>query len=107
MKKAHKFHCQKCDSECEIYKKGKKHRVLVCPECGVLATNPGVFKSVVKRGLRAVVGEIPGASLLMEAGGLAGDILRKKQPLANESTVRAPRSANHGYKLELLKEALK
>lgn len=34
------FHCEKCNSPCTIYKKGKKHRVLVCPRCGVLATNP-------------------------------------------------------------------
>jgi len=36
----HTFHCEKCGSACTIYKKGKNHRVLVCPECGVLATNP-------------------------------------------------------------------
>lgn len=36
----HQFHCEKCASPCEIYKKGKNHRVLVCPSCGVLATNP-------------------------------------------------------------------
>jgi len=36
----HNFHCEKCASECTIYKKGKNHRVLVCPKCGVLATNP-------------------------------------------------------------------
>lgn len=34
------FHCQRCDNPCTIYKKGKKHRVLVCPECGIIATNP-------------------------------------------------------------------
>jgi len=39
-RKKHQFHCEKCQSPCEIYKKGKKHRVLVCPKCGVIATNP-------------------------------------------------------------------
>jgi len=39
-KKKHNFHCEKCKAECHIYKKGKGHRVLVCPNCGVLATNP-------------------------------------------------------------------
>lgn len=39
-KKKHQFHCQSCGSPCEIYKKGKGHRVLICPNCGVLATNP-------------------------------------------------------------------
>lgn len=34
------FHCNMCNSPCEIYKKGKSHRVLVCPKCGILATNP-------------------------------------------------------------------
>lgn len=35
----HHFHCEKCKAECIIYKKGRGHRVLVCPNCGVLATN--------------------------------------------------------------------
>lgn len=39
-RKKRQFHCNQCSSPCEIYKKGKKHRVLVCPHCGVLATNP-------------------------------------------------------------------
>lgn len=39
-RKKHDFHCKKCNSTCTIYKKGKGHRVLVCPRCGVLATNP-------------------------------------------------------------------
>ncbi len=38
--KKRQFHCERCGNPCEIYKKGKKHRVLVCPECGVIATNP-------------------------------------------------------------------
>ncbi len=38
--KKHQFHCSKCDAACEIYKKGKSHRILVCPNCGILATNP-------------------------------------------------------------------
>ncbi len=39
-KKKHVFHCGVCESPCEIYKKGKSHRVLVCPKCGVIASNP-------------------------------------------------------------------
>lgn len=39
-KRKHQFHCNSCNSPCEIYKKGKGHRVLVCPNCGILATNP-------------------------------------------------------------------
>jgi len=40
VKRKRQFHCERCGAACEIYKKGKKHRVLVCPTCGVLATNP-------------------------------------------------------------------
>jgi len=46
-KNKHAFHCEHCNSECMIYKKGKSHRVLVCPHCGVLATN-GKFKDILK-----------------------------------------------------------
>jgi len=42
MKKKKQFHYQQCGTPCDIYKKGKNHRVLVCPSCGVLATNPTV-----------------------------------------------------------------
>ena len=51
-RKTHVFHCSHCDNACMIYKKGKAHRVLVCPKCGVLATNPfsltGALKGVGK-----------------------------------------------------------
>jgi hypothetical protein len=36
----HIFHCHQCGSATTTYKKGKKHRILVCPNCGILATNP-------------------------------------------------------------------
>jgi hypothetical protein len=60
-KKKHPFHCEKCNSECMIYKKGKGHRVFVCPECGVLATNGrGIIRKVAKGLLRSVpvVGDV-------------------------------------------------
>lgn len=53
------FHCDKCNSPCTIYKHGKKHRVLVCPECGVLATNPFSIKGALKGGARGAIGSIP------------------------------------------------
>lgn len=69
-KRKHQFHCEKCGSPCEIYKKGKNHRVLVCPKCGVLATNPipliaGAALSLarsgaVKKGVKAVSGLVTG-----------------------------------------------
>ena len=46
-KKKHIFHCQICHSPCMIYKKGRGHRVLVCPEHGVIATN-GMFDFISK-----------------------------------------------------------
>lgn len=59
-RKSHQFHCQACGSACDIYKKGKAHRVLVCPSCGVLATNPTVLGKVAKGLLRSVpiVGDV-------------------------------------------------
>lgn len=40
VKKKHIYHCSKCGSPCTIYKKGKTHRLLSCPRCGILASNP-------------------------------------------------------------------
>ncbi len=69
---------------CEIYKKGKGHRVLVCPECGIIARNPGFLGKVLKRTGKAVLGEIPGASAVMEGIGLVKD-LKGSQKSSSES----------------------
>ena len=61
MKKKHNFHCQHCSAECSIYKKSKNHRVLVCPNCGVLATNPTVAGNLLRIG----------AGFIPAVGGLA------------------------------------
>jgi len=59
-KQKRQFHCEKCGNPCDIYKKGKKHRVLVCQGCGVIATNPlpliaGIVgRKVAKKALGAV-----------------------------------------------------
>ena len=58
MKRRRQFHCERCGSPCEIYKKGKAHRVLVCPHCGVLATNP-----ISRRATGALSGAATGAAL--------------------------------------------
>lgn len=58
-KKKHTFHCQRCGTPCQIYKKGKGHRLLVCPNHGILATNPlplgmlaaAVAPSLIEKGL--------------------------------------------------------
>lgn len=83
-KKKRHFHCQKCGSACEIYKQGKKHRVLVCPLCGVLATNPislnaegalgGAATGAALGSVIPVLGTAAGAAL----GGAIGGIRYKK-----------------------------
>lgn len=55
----HTFHCERCGSPCMIYKKGKAHRVLVCPHCGVLATNPFSFRKSLKGATKGAIGSIP------------------------------------------------
>jgi len=72
------FYCEKCNHPCMIYKKGKNHRVLVCPDCGVLATN-GLAGKGLKRLGKAVIGEVPFASTLIEGAGFVGDIKRNKK----------------------------
>ncbi len=57
--KKRQFHCERCANPCTIYKKGKNHRVLVCPQCGVLATNPFSFGKSLKGALRGGIGSIP------------------------------------------------
>lgn len=71
MKQKRQFHCEKCGSPCEIYKKGKKHRVLVCPKCGVIATNP----------LPLIAGAIAGKALKAGASmlGIGGSKTEKPQ----------------------------
>lgn len=39
MAKKRPIHCAKCNNEITIAKKGK-HRYFICPECGIIATNP-------------------------------------------------------------------
>lgn len=65
-RKKRSFRCNMCQSECTIYKKGRKHRVLVCPRCGVLATNPG---------LGATIGAGIGSAILPGAGTAVGGFL--------------------------------
>lgn len=39
-KKKRQIHCSACGSPADWYKKGRKHRVLVCEKCGIIANNP-------------------------------------------------------------------
>lgn len=84
----HNFHCEKCASECTIYKKGKNHRVLVCPKCGVLATNPFSLA-------KAIGGVAKTVPFLGQAvGALEG--FTESAPAAAPAA-RAPRKAAYDY----------
>jgi len=83
-----------------IYRKGKKHRVLVDDMGNVVAYN-GLFKKGVKRGAKALLGEVPGASTVMEAVGFAGDVLHDKPSPAVKS------SANRYTTEERVRDALR
>lgn len=56
-KRKRQFHCERCHSPCEIYKKGKNHRVLVCPMHGVIATNPGPLIAAAARIIGPMIAE--------------------------------------------------
>ena len=79
-RKKRQFHCERCGNPCTIYRKGKAHRVLVCPMHGVIATNPFSLKGALGGGLAgaaagapiAGVGAIPGAIGGAVIGGLTG-----------------------------------
>lgn len=104
----HTFYCEMCKSPCTLYKKGKGHRVLICPRCGVLATN----------GLGTIIGGaigsiVPGAGTVIGAGvGTAVEGLLKKKPKEagkpTQATPTAPQDnkAKYAYKEFLLREAL-
>ena len=78
------FHCEKCGSGCNIYKKGKNHRVLVCPTCGVLATNPLSLKGIAKAGASL----LPGGGLI--SAGL--DLLTPSTPKPTTTATRVRES---------------
>jgi len=84
-----------------IYRKGKKHRVLVDDRGNVIAYN-GLFKKGVKRAAKAVVGEVPFASAIMEGVGFAGDIAGEKK-----TTETAPKACNRYTTEERVRDALR
>lgn len=63
--------------------------------CGVLATNPGLLKSIGKRVAKAAIGEIPGASLVMEGLGLASDVAKSGKE--KETVSSSPKSHSHRW----------
>lgn len=91
------FHCERCGNPCEIYKKGKKHRVLVCPQCGVLATNPFSFGKSLKGAFRGAVGSIPvvGGAIVGAGEGFEG-----KKQTATTPSLRLDRHPKNVYSAE-------
>ena len=82
-----------------IYKKGKAHRVLVCPKCGVLATN-GLLKTLGAIG-GAVFGGPAGGVAGYEAGGVAEGLFKKKEkPTPAGVMHRHDRSAYNKWLIE-------
>lgn len=84
-KKDHHFYCEKCRSQCMIYRKGKHHRVLVCPHCGVLATN-GILSTLAKGALKA----IPGVGTAISLGETAYDVYKEFKGDSKPLTSPAP-----------------
>ena len=78
------FHCQNCGNECTIYKKGKAHRVLVCPECGVIATNPSVLGKVAKKTGKGLLRSIP------IVGDIGAEFLTKDANTPQKKTLSSP-----------------
>jgi ribosomal protein S27E len=104
MKKTkHQFHCNHCGNPCTIYKKGKGHRVLVCPHCGILATNPTLAGTL----LKGAVSSIP------VVGGIASSIVGAVQDSKTSPSKSAPtvpivkdNKERFKYKEYLMHEAL-
>jgi len=98
-KKKHQWHCAHCGNPCEIYKKGKGHRILDCPQCGIIAKNPTMAGKLIKGIARSVP----------VVGGVAGEIIEGIQEKKERKEPRAPQrdKAYYSYKEKLLEEALR
>jgi hypothetical protein len=101
-RRKHQFHCAKCHSACTIYKKGRSHRVLVCPHCGVLATNPfSAMGGLEGAATGAALGSIvPGVGTAIGAGvgGLIGAFSGGGgKPKPSTGSVSPPSPAAHGH----------
>ena len=99
MDKKRQFHCEKCGNPCTIYKKGKKHRVLVCPECGVIATNP----------LPLIAAAAPLALKAVKGVGAAVGLSSKKSKTTDETsrTIIRDEKGKYEYKAKMFDEAMK
>lgn len=97
MKKKRIINCGICGSPCTWYRKGKRHRLLICPNDGIIASNPlplapllasaaGFIAS--KAGKKAVMGGVltGGAALLTKK--LFGGKKEQQDGTGEESEVR-------------------
>lgn len=86
-----------------IYKHGKGHRVLVCPHCGVLATNPTLAGNI----LRGAVSSIPivGGVASGIIGGIQDKNAEKKPEIMHTKATHD--KAYYDYKRFLYEEAMK
>lgn len=82
-----------------IYKKGRGHRVLVCPNHGVLATNGWLGKiggGILGTFAAPGIGTAAGAALGDIAEGAITGLFSKKTPQTGK-TPTAPSTAQHGH----------
>lgn len=94
MAKKRTFHCAVCGSPCEIYKKGKKHRVIVCSRCGVIASNPIPLAAAAAPILKAVggyvAGKVAGRAIESVSGGEDVETSSRSPPCATRRRSLAP-----------------
>lgn len=95
VKGKHVFHCAKDNEPCTIYKKGKGHRVLVCPQCGVIATNPFSFSRLLKGGAGGAAMGAAGGPVGAAIGAGVGAVSSLFGGGESESTPTTPR---HSYR---------
>lgn len=103
MAKKKLWYCGNCGNPCKIYKRGKKHRVLVCPKCEVIASNPlpiGLLASAIA------------PSLFKGALSVGKKILKKgegeeKAPVSPQPFKPSLSPKNYLYNIYKLEKALK
>jgi len=70
MRKKKQIHCGECSSPAEWYKKGRSHRVLVCPHCGIIANNPLPLAMLAATALPSIIDKVTGKKKAAEPGAM-------------------------------------
>lgn len=86
------FRCEKCNSEIQIYRRGKGHRLFVCPSCGILASNP----------LPLLAGALLAKKAVQVGSSLLGGIGTKRERETPQEVYRPPREKDHYYEEKAL-----